>query len=289
MTNLRANSAGPLLPTIAYRAISSAHYRDREQSPLWKRILGLRAPDNLAAVPNKPPGTQGEKGELKVGDVMSADVISVTPDTTVREIAALLGRHHISSVPVIDRAECLVGIVSEGDLIKRVEIGTEPRRSWWRALFSDGTASAHGYVRSHGRRARDVMSANPITANPDEPLHRLATDMAHKRLRRVPVVRDGRLVGVIARSDLIRQLARHVMPQADSTDEAARTEIMARIRTLPWSLQVHIINVDVRGGIATLYGWAASPRESRAVEVLAENTPGVVQVRNCTHRTLPYI
>ena len=144
-------------------------------------------------------------------------------------------------------------------------------------------------MRSHGRTVRDVMSVNPITANPEEPLHRMTAFMAHKKLRRVPVVRDGRLVGMIARSDFVRQLARHAIPQVDATDEAARTEIMARIQTLPWNLKVHILSVDVQDGVATLYGWAASPRESRAVEVVAENTAGVVQVRNCTHRTPSYI
>jgi CBS domain-containing protein len=224
-----------------------------------------------------------------VRDVMSTDVMSVAPETPVREIAAILARHGISSVPVINGAGRLVGIVSEGDLIRRAEIGTAPYQSWWRSLLIDARAAAQAYVRSHGRTARDVMTMNPVTTASHEPLHELAARMVRKRLRRVPVLRDGSVIGTIARSHLVRELANCAPVQSHASDEALRAEVMARIQTLPWNLQVRFDKADVLNGVASLYGWAASPLERRALEIVAENTPGVVRVRNCVHRVLPYV
>jgi CBS domain-containing protein len=191
-------------------------------------------------------------------------------------------------VPVIDAAGRLVGTVSDGDLIMRVEIGTEPRHSWWRAFFSDSIASAHAYVRSHGRSARDVMS-KAITASPDEPLHTFVRRMERRRLRRAPVVRDGRVIGVIDRGDLVRKLASHSPPTEHVSDEALRAELMTRMQALPWNLQIRVVNTEVQDGVASLYGWATSPVETRALEVVAENTPGIVEVRSCIRPALPHV
>jgi CBS domain-containing protein len=269
MTTLRLNRTEPLAPT--------ANRRGALERPA--------VPHRLSK--NETPAA--EERLPRVSDVMSTDVISVAPGTSVREVAAKLVQHGVSSVPVIDGTGRLVGVVSEGDLIKRVEIGTEPRRSWWRSFLSDSMGSAHAYVRSHGRLARDVMSVVPITTSPDEPLHKLAARMARKRLKRVPVVRDGRVVGVIARRDLVRKLARHSAPTADVSDDVLRKELVDRMRGLPWSLQARVVNTEVQDGVASLYGWATTPIERRAIEVLAENTPGIVQVRNHLHATLPYV
>jgi CBS domain-containing protein len=285
MRNMRASRTESLSPTITPRETSTDHCRES----VWKRLFGMQKQHKLAAGPNAIPGATGEQGQLTVRNIMSAEIISVAPETAVREVATVLARHRISSVPVVDAAARLVGIVSEGDLISRVEIGTEPRWPWWQVLFSDAIAAAKGYVRAHGRTARDVMSVNPITATPDEPLHRLTAHMAKKRLRRLPVVQNGRLVGVIARSDLIRQLANHAPTAVALRCDALQEGVMAQIRTLPSKLQVQVGNVDVCHGTATLYGSAASSAENRAVEVATENVPGVVAVRNRMHRTPHYI
>jgi len=270
MTTLHVNLAEPLVPTSTRREAL-------ERTAASRRIS--RNQTSVAA----------EERPTRVSDVMSTDVISVAPDTSVRDVAAKLVHHGISSLPVVDRTGRLVGIVSEGDLIRRVEIGTEPRHSWWRSLFSDALASAHAYVRSHGRLARDVMTVAPVTASADEPLDKLAARMARKRLKRLPVLRDGRVVGVIARRDFVRKLAGHSVKTAAVSDDALRKELAERMRALPWSLHAGVINTEVQNGVASVYGWAASPIERRAVEVVAENTPGVVQVRNRLHATVPYV
>ena len=225
----------------------------------------------------------------RVGDVMSTDVICAAPHSSIREVAVKLVDHGISSVPVVDKTGRLVGIVSESDLIRRVEIGTEPRHSWWRSLLTDTTTSARAYVRSHGRQARDVMSISPVTASPDEPLYEVAARMARKRLKCLPVLRDGLIVGVIARRDLVRKLAEHSVSTSGASNDAAYKALAEGMRALPWGLQARVFNTDVQEGIASLYGWAASPIERRAVEIVAENTPGVVQVRNNILFKLAYI
>ena len=218
---------------------------------------------------------------------MSTTVVSVAPDTSVQEIAAILVRHRISSVVVSNPAGRLVGIISEGDLIRRAEIGTEPHHSWWRMFFSEARGSAHAYVRSHGRTARDVMSVDVVTARPDEPLQKLAARMARKRLRYVPVVQDGRTIGVIASSDLVRRLAAHSVQRSHVSDDELRAEVAARIKN--FTLHTGVLNTHVEDGVVSVYGWAASPIETRALEVVIENTPGVLQVRNCLSSTLPYV
>lgn len=271
MTTLHLNWTEPLLPTANRRVAP-------ERPAMSHRLPG-----------NEKPVTAAEERLPRVSDVMSTDVISVAPDTPVRKVAAKLVQHGISSVPVVDGTGRLVGVVSEGDLIRRVEIGTEPRHSWWRSVFSDAMASAHAYVRSHGRLARDVMTVMPVTASLDEPLYRIAARMARKRLKQVPVVRDGRVVGVIARRDLVRKLARHSVPTSDVSDDLLRKELVEQMRGLPWNLQARVVNSEVQDGVVSVYGWAATPIERRAIEVVAENTPGVVEVRNHLHATLPYV
>ena len=280
-----ANWARPLARTIDRVQINAARSRN------WGRAYGERLDTDLSLVGKRTEKATFVPGRvqrgLRVCDVMSTTVVSVAADAPVQEIAAILVRHRISSVVVINAAGQLVGIISEGDLIRRAEIGTEPHRSWWRAFFANARASAHAYVRSHGRTARDVMSVDVVTAAPDEPLQKFAARMAGKRLRCVPVVQDGRTIGVIARSDLVRRLAAHSAQESRVSDDALRAEVTARIEN--FTLHSAVVNTDVNDGVVSLYGWAASPIETRALEVAIENTPGVLRVRNCLSRTLPYV
>lgn len=230
-----------------------------------------------------------DRRKLRVRDVMSTPVISVAPHTTVRDIAAQLVKHRISSVPVVGPDGQLFGIVSEADIFKRVELGTVPRRSWWRSLLTDPLAAAENYVRSHGRRARDVMTRASVTSTPDEPLEKLAARMARKSVGCVPVLRNGEVISVITRSDFVRQLAKCSFAQAPLSDKELHRELVTRMASLPWNIHVHLANAEVRGGVASLYGWAGSAIEKRVMEVVAENTPGVVKVRNCVHSVVPYV
>jgi CBS domain-containing protein len=229
---------------------------------------------------------------MRVRDVMSGDVVSASPDTQVREIADLMVRNRISSVPVVDQAGRLVGVVSDDDLIRRAEIGTEPRHSWWRLLLNDARAAAHEYVRSHGRAASDVMTRDPVTTTEFTPLHKVAALMAKRRLRRLPVVRGERVVGMISRTDLVRKLAGLSAVSSDSAsagDDAVRERVVQRTRSMPWNLRIKAVNTVVEDGVATVYGWVGSDIERRALRVAVENTPGVRRVEDGVHTVLPYV
>ena len=183
MTTLRVNWAG-LLAAHGLPPIKSAHLtrqkgrpsrRDATQHDAGAEVLQPAAsPDVMALVRDH------NTHDLRVRDLMSTNVISVAPDTPVQEIAAIFAEHRISSgpvvsVPVVGSTGRLVGIISEGDLFRRVELGTEPRPTWWQSLFADPMAAARAYVRSHGGTARDVMTFAPITSVPDEPLRACST------------------------------------------------------------------------------------------------------------------
>src|SRR5215213_1221626 len=143
---------------------------------------------------------------LTAADVMTTDVVTVAPDTPVRDVAELLYTRHISGVPVVEH-DRVIGIVSEGDLIGHVAAVGEPRRSWWLSLFSDESLSARDYAKTHGRTARDVMTASVITVDETATLAQIAKTLERHRIKRVPVVRNGRLVGIVTRGNLLQGLA----------------------------------------------------------------------------------
>lgn len=243
-------------------------------------------PEGRSTSPDPMPFT------LKVRDVMSNDVISVPANASVQEIAEKMHRNRIGSIPVVDRAGRICGVVSEADLIQRAEIGTQPRRSWWQVIFRDAIADSYAYVRSHGRKARDVMTRDPFTTTADEPLRKAADTMARKRLRHMPVIDNERVIGMVSRSDIIRALAKRSATEtkasADS-DLVVRERVFERIRSLPWGTSMHVANLIVSNGVVWLYGWSASNIERRAIHVVVENTPGVRRVEDRLHRTLPYV
>ncbi len=152
---------------------------------------------------------------MRAMDVMTTNVITVSPDTSVQEVATLLSERGISGVPVVDAENRLVGIVSEGDLLHRVETGTDRRpdrrsgrrRSWWLDTVGSDEELARDYVKSHGRTAKDVMTSEVISVSETTELADIANLLETKRIKRVPVVRDGRLVGIVSRANLVRALA----------------------------------------------------------------------------------
>jgi CBS domain-containing protein len=229
---------------------------------------------------------------MRVRHVMSSEVVSVRPDASVQEIAQLLTDNRISSLPVVDRKGRLVGIVSDGDLIRRAEIGTEPRPSWWRSLLHDARSAAYQYVLTHGRKAADVMTPAPVTTIEAAPLHSVAALLARRRLKRLPVMRGERVVGMVSRTDLVRKLASRSGTDARVQavgDDVLRERAMQRIASLPWNMRIRAINTVVKDGVATVYGWAASDIERRALQVVVENTPGVLRVEDGIHRVPPYV
>ena len=218
---------------------------------------------------------------MKVRDVMTAAVASVGPDTAVEGIARLLQGKRISAVPVVDPDDRLVGIVSEGDLVRRPEIGTERPRSWWLRHFGDPTALAADYARTHGLKARDVMTREVAVAAEDLDLAEAATLLETHRVKRLPVVRDGRVVGIVSRADLVRALASAgpVPADAPDADRSIRERLIAALRTQPW-VAPHEVNIVVHDGTVHLWGLVRSEEERPAVRVAAERTPHVRAVED---------
>jgi CBS domain-containing protein len=220
---------------------------------------------------------------MKAADVMVSKVITVGRDTAVREIANVLFANRISAVPVVDNDGVLVGIVSEGDLIHRVEVGTDREYSWWVKLMSDKSMMARDYLKSHATRAADVMTKQVVSAPPDMPLGDLASLLERHGIKRVPIVDGGgKLVGIVSRADLVHALANlrsdiPVEPNvADSTlRERIQAEIMSHLLA-----DVSQINVVVRDGVVELWGDAGSRDEKDAIRVAAELVPGVRKIED---------
>lgn len=220
---------------------------------------------------------------MNAADIMTSAVITVAPDTPVGEIVGLLLRHNISGLPVVDKDGVVLGVVSEGDLLRRAELGTEKQRGTWRTFFT-GTAKLAGeYVRSHGRAARDVMTADVICVGPATTLEAIADMMEEHHIKRVPVVADRKLVGIVSRKNLLRALASKVAEGAavPASDADIRKGLAAELARQAWSRRADN-SVVVSDGVVHLWGLVTSSEESRALELAAQGVAGVKRVENHT-------
>jgi len=218
---------------------------------------------------------------MKAGDAMTRRVVTVRDDAAIMEAARLMLDHGISGLPVVDAEGRLAGIVTEGDLLRRAETGTERRRPRWLELLIGPGKLASEYVRTHGRKVADVMTGDVVSVGEDVPLPELIDLMERKRIKRVPVLRDGRIVGIVSRANLVRALAalaREIAP-ASATDAAIRARLLDEIDRQPWGPRGSI-DVAVRNGTVDLWGVILDERERRALRVAAENVPGVTAVRD---------
>jgi CBS domain-containing protein len=212
-------------------------------------------------------------------DVMTTNVLTVGPDTDVRTIARSLIERGISAVPVVDHAGRIIGIVSEGDLMRRAEAGTERHPSWWLALFAGPEDTARDYAKSHGLTAKDVMTRPAITVAEDAPLGEIATLLERHRIKRVPVVRDGTIVGIVSRANLLHGLvAKEAAPAVASDDAGIREQVIAGIKAA--GITQPYVNVVVGGGIVHVWGFVGSEAEKDAIRIAAETAPGVKSVQN---------
>jgi CBS domain-containing protein len=216
---------------------------------------------------------------------MTPDVLSISEEATVFDAAELLVGSGVSAMPVVDGAGRVVGILSEADLIRRAEIGTEPRRSWLARIFSDDVASATEYVALHSRRVRDVMSKPVITVQEDDTLGQVADLMAKHRVKRLPVVRDDIVVGIVSRANLLQALlSRDPGPDVSHpSDEQMRRDVERTVRQKPWT-SPWPINIVVNAGVVHLWGFVSSEAAADAYRVAAENVPGVKKVKNHLRR-----
>jgi len=220
---------------------------------------------------------------MRAMDVMTTNVITVGPDTSVQEVAKILSERSISGVPVVDAENRLVGIVSEGDLLHRVETGTERRvqrrrRSWWLDTIGSDEELARQYIKSHGRTAKDVMTREVISVSDTTELADIANLLESKRIKRVPVVRDGKLVGIVSRANLVRALAAAGSRLTDDTatdDRTIRQKLLQELQGQEW-VRTWAADIIVRDGVVHIWVSDDRPEEERqALRVAAENIPGV--------------
>ena len=219
---------------------------------------------------------------MRARDVMVRAVATTTPETTVEKVARLMINLRISGVPVLDRNGQLAGIVTEGDLLRRAETGTERKRSRWSRWFSANSRLAAEYIKSHARRVEDVMTREVVRVGELASLDEIAQLMETKRIKRVPVVHDGKIVGIVGRADLLQVLASGGVTTADEeSDRLIRDQLLAELRQQEWARAVEA-NVVVSDGIVHLWGTVGSEEERRALRVVAENIPGVRGIEDHT-------
>jgi CBS domain-containing protein len=223
---------------------------------------------------------------MKAADVMVSAVISVRPNARVEEVASTLLANRISAVPVIDEQGALLGIVSEGDLMRRAEAGTERRRSWWLKHLTGKQVLAAEYVKSHSHQVTDVMTRSVITATPETTLGEIATLLEKNRIKRVPIVQNGKVVGIVSRANLLQALAS--MPAKDTgtaraDDSDIRDKVFSRLNGELW--RPTLLNVTVHDGTVDLWGFVTSDDEKKAARVAVEGITGVKAIND--HLTIP--
>ena len=225
---------------------------------------------------------------MRVGDIMTRNVVAVPPDTPALAVARLLADRGISAVPVADSWSMLLGIVSEADLIRRLATEDTPEPAGLlRSLFYDRDCAAAQYARAHGATAQDLMTKDVVTATEGMSAEHAARLIEEHRVRRLPVVHDGMLVGIVSRADLLRALvAPRQAAEAALSDEEIRRAVLAAMREeSTWADSFNTL-VEVKEGVVTFHGFARGDAVRRALRVLAENIPGVKGVVDDT-RPLP--
>ncbi len=216
---------------------------------------------------------------MHASQAMTRSVVTVSADATVFAAADILLGSRISAAPVVDADGKVVGIVSEADLMNRPEVGTVPAKSWLQRLLADNAFLARDYIRSHSHRVADVMTKEVITATEHTQLAEIAKLMERHHIKRVPIVRDGKVVGIVSRANLLQGLlAREPHPADGANDEQIRAAVSAELAKHPWSSDV--ANVVVDQGVVHLWGNVGSAPSREAVRVAAENVPGVRRVVN---------
>lgn len=217
---------------------------------------------------------------MRAKDLMISPVVTIAPETTVREIAALMRARRVSGLPVVDKGR-MVGIVSEGDLLRRHEIGTDqPARNgrWWRRLLA-GDAGPDAYVASHAVHARDIMSHDVVSVTEATPVVTIVDLFERHRIRRVPVLRGSTLVGIVTRADVVEAVASTSPAAVDSgppDDERIRKRLLAELAQQSWWRDESSLTVEQ--GVVHYWGALHFGNEAEAARVAAQNVPGVRDV-----------
>ena len=220
---------------------------------------------------------------MRAKDIMVTKVITVGPQASIQDVAKLLFSNRISAVPVVDEHGELTGIISEGDLVRRAEMDTNDRRSWWLELFTRKTKEelAKKYIKVHARRVKDVMTSTVITAKPTTPLRDIAALLEKNHIKRVPIIAKRKVVGIVSRANLIQALAslRAGSEQSTISDSMIRKKVIRQFKSEKWSKD-SLLNVIVQDGTVKLWGIVVSEAEKEAARVAAELVEGVKAIEN---------
>ena len=216
---------------------------------------------------------------MRAMDVMVRDVVTASPDEDVDQVVELLAKHDASTLPVVDTDGNVVGMIGDLDLMRRPEIGTAKHHPWWMEAMTPASKLAGEFAKSHGRRVSEVMSTQVISASEDTPLGDIANLLEKHRIKRVPILRDGKLVGMVSRSNLIQALASsHGGPHdAAESDRDIRSILLTQLGEQDWT-DFGSRNVIVTDGVVHLWGLVGSEEQRKALTALAEGVPGVVGV-----------
>ncbi len=218
---------------------------------------------------------------MKASDVMTRHVVSIGPDDSVLEAARLMLQHRISGLPVIDAAGALVGLVTEGDLLRRAETGTQRKRARWLEFIIGPARLAEEYVHTSGRKVADVMTTDVRSVGADEPLESIVHSMERHRIKRLPVVQNGKVIGIVTRANLMRALVTLALEArpTPASDAAIRQRLLDELKKQAWA-PIGLIDVVVKDGVVKLTGALTDESERRALRIAAENIDGVKRVED---------
>ncbi|SER52792.1 BON domain-containing protein [Faunimonas pinastri] len=219
---------------------------------------------------------------MRAADIMTVPVISVSPETSLKDAVELMLQHHVSGLPVTDADGRLAGVISEADLLCRKELGTERRHARWLEFIFGAGHFAEDYARSRGRQVNEVMTSRVVTGSPETPLETVVDLMNRHRIKRLPIVESGRLVGIVSRSDVLHALAgalAEVNLAVQPDDAALRKAILDKLGGHGWA-PTALINVQVQDGEVELRGTLTDERERTPIRIAIENIPGVKAIQD---------
>ncbi len=225
---------------------------------------------------------------MNANDVMTMPVISIAATDSVETAIRLMLEHHVSAVPVIDEKEQLAGIISEGDIIRRLRDGDEKHHAWWLEMLTELSPNMDEFIKAKSHHVSDVMTRDVVAVSDNTSVSEIARLLETNRIKRVPVIRDGRVVGIVSRANLLHALSalqKHNIPTPSSDDRDLREKISAALQDVP-GIPLNLINYSVHQGHVSIAGAVHSAEEEHAIQVAIENVEGVVSI-DAGLKTLP--
>lgn len=218
---------------------------------------------------------------MKAREIMTTRVLTIRQDQSLIDAARLMLKRRVSGLPVVDAAGELVGIVTEGDLLRRTETGTERHRARWLEFLIGPGKAAEEFTRTHGRKVSEVMTPSPFALNEEAPLDEIVAQMERHRIKRLPIVRDRKVVGIVSRANLVQALIDNANYETAGigSDREIRQNVLAEMEKQSWA-PTALVGVHVDKGVVTFTGTILDERDRAALKVLAENLPGVRMVHD---------